>query len=413
MKIRDTFSIAINGLTTHKSRSMLTILGIVIGIASITLVVSLGQSAQNLIVGEIKTLKPENVFILPGRQPTGISSATETLLSDSLKQKDFEDLQKKSNIPDAVKVVPIVFSPVAATYESELYNVTLLGSTYGILDIFGLEINDGLFFSNDDILQKTNVAVIGQKVSAGLFGPSSPLGQKIKIKDKSLRVIGTLKSKGQTSFVDFDEVVLLPYSTAQQYILGIRYFHRLTVEASSVDVIPGMVKDVEFLLRNNHNITNPAKDDFNVKTQADLVGTLSTVTNVLTIFLSLMAAISLVVGGIGIMNIMLVSVTERTKEIGLRKALGATNKNILTQFLTEAVFLTITGGVIGILAGTAFGLLITYIVKTFYGINFTFTFPLFGATLGVIVSSVIGFIFGIFPARQASLKSPIEALRYE
>jgi putative ABC transport system permease protein len=413
MKIRDALLIALRGLTAHKSRSLLTILGIVIGVASITLVMSLGQSAQNLIVGEIKTLKPENVFVLPGRQPTGISSMAGTLLSDSLKQKDFEDLQKKSNVPDAVNVVPLVFSPVSVTYESEVYNATLLGSTDGILDMFSLEIADGTFFSTDDILQKAGVAVIGQKVANSLFGPSSAIGQKIKIKDKSLHVIGILKSKGQTPFVDFDEVVLTPYSTAQQYILGIRYFHRLTVEASSVEAIPGMVKDITFLLRNNHNITDPAKDDFNVKTQTDLVGTLSTVTNVFTLFLSLVAAISLIVGGIGIMNIMLVSVTERTKEIGLRKALGATNKNILYQFLTEAIFLTVSGGIIGILTGTTFGLLTTYVINTFYGINFTFEFPFFGAALGVIISSLIGFVFGIFPARQASLKSPIEALRYE
>ncbi len=413
MNTKDTYKTAVEGLLTHKSRTALTILGIVIGITSITLVMSLGQSAQDLIVGQLNTLSPENIFIFPGGQPTNLSSAASSLITNSLTQKDYTDLQNKSNVPDAVSVIPIVFSSLPATYGSYYYNATLLGSTDGLINILNLAVSDGEFFTNNDVLSKSNVAVIGHKVASALFGLSSPVGQNIKLNNKNFRVVGLLSSENQSSFINFDDAAIIPYSTAQQSVLGIRYFQRIIVQASSVSTIPQVVKDVNFLLRSNHNITDPSKDDFHIDTQQDLVNTLSTITNVFTVFLSLVAAISLVVGGIGIMNIMLVSVTERTREIGLRKSLGATNHDILIQFLFEAVILTVIGGVIGILAGTSLSFLITLIANKFYAVGFVFSFPYFGALLGVGVSSAIGFIFGIMPARQAAQKSPIEALRYE
>ena len=326
MKYTDTIKMATGGLSTHKTRSLLTILGIVIGISSIILVMSLGNSAQGLIVGQVEGLGPNLVYIIPGRQPEGFQQGAGTLLEDSLKEKDFQDLRKKSNIPGALSVHGMVFTPVAASYGPDYYNSMILGVTSGISDLFKLEMQSGNFISDEDILAKNDVVVIGQKVVEKLFGLNNPIGEKIKIKDKNYRVIGVLAPKGQSPFVNFDESIIAPVSTVQQYIMGIKYYQRVVLEAVSSDEISNVSEDIKALLRSNHNITDPAKDDFFIQTQADLVKTIGTVTTALTVLLGSIAGISLLVGGVGIMNIMFVSVTERTKEIGLRKALGATNK---------------------------------------------------------------------------------------
>ena len=401
------------GLSSHKSRSALTILGIVIGITAIILVMALGKSAADLILGEVQGLGPNNIFIIPGQQPKGISGFGGTLLNDSLKQKDLEDLMKKENVPDAVRVVPFVFGPVTISFENQSYAGMSLGGTPDIFSIYNLGVREGSFFTVEHDASRSSVVLLGQKIVDKLFGESDPIGQNVKIKNKNFRVIGILEPKGQSPFVNFDEAAIMPYTSLQQYVLGIRYIQRIVVQTKDLNDIPGVIKDVTLVLRTNHNISDPADDDFFIQTQADLVNTLGSITTALTVFLSSVAAISLVVGGVGIMNIMFVSVTERTREIGLRKALGATNKNILVQFLVEAVMLTVTGGIIGIALGTGLSFLVVLALKQFVGVNFAFAFPLSGAILGLVVSSSIGFIFGIFPARKASLKSPVEALRYE
>ncbi len=412
MNLKDTLRTAVAGLSTHKSRTALTILGIVIGITSIMLVMSIGQSAQNLILGEIQSFGPNNLFVLPGRVSSNPSSFSGTLLSDSLKPKDLQDLENKNNVPDATSIIPLTFGPVVVSYGSQTYNTIILGSTGGSENIFSLDMAQGTFYSDSDVLSHSPVVILGGKIATELFGASNPIGQKIRVKNENLRVIGVLQKKGQ-SFVDFDTALLSPYTTVQQYILGTRYFQRLIIQASSPSVIPGVISDVTRVLRNNHNITDPSKDDFTVETQQDIINTIGTVITILTILLSSVAAISLVVGGVGIMNIMLVSVTERTREIGLRKALGANNGDILNQFLFESVILTLSGGIIGIILGTGAGWMASFLATRFAGVNCPFVFSLQGAILGVFVSMAIGLGFGIFPARQASQKSPIEALRYE
>ncbi|MBI4094972.1 MAG: ABC transporter permease [Candidatus Liptonbacteria bacterium] len=412
MKLSHTFAIALVGLKTHKSRSALTILGIVIGITAIILIMSLGKSAQDLILGQIQGLGSKTIVVIPGREPRGPSDVAQ-IFSDSLKERDLEALQKKSNVPTLSRVMPVLFGGDTASYLGETYRLTAFGATDLITELFDLSVAEGMFFSESDIQSRGSVVVIGSKVKQELFGNQGALGEKIKIKERNYRVIGILPKKGQVSFFNFDETAIIPYTTAQQYVFGIKHFHRFIVEATEESLIPQTVKDIELTLRENHGITDPDKDDFFVETQADLARRLGTITDILTLFLVSVAAISLVVGGIGIMNIMLVSVTERTREIGLRKALGATEADILNQFLLEAMTLTGTGGVLGIMFGAVLSFAASVILTRFVGLGWTFTFPVPAALIGLGVSALIGLVFGIYPAREASLKNPIDALRYE
>lgn len=412
MKFQHILNTSIIGLKTNKSRSALTILGIVIGIMAIMIVVSLGQGAQNLILGQIQSIGAKTIGVVPGRQPTGPTDFISTF-TDSLKEKDLQDLQKKSNAPYIERIMPIVFGSTVVSYSNKVYRPSIYGLNTYFEDIYNITMDVGRNFTEDEVRTYADVAIIGQKAAEKLFDNQNPVGQKVKIKDKTFRIIGLMSQKGQSSFLNFDDVVIIPYTTGQRYIFGIKHFNRLAVQADSEEHVDETVRDITLTLRANHNITDPTKDDFYVQTQADALNTVKTITNVLTIFLAAVAAISLLVGGIGIMNIMLVSVTERTREIGLRKALGATNQNILTQFLLEAVVLTGVGGIVGIALGTFFSLIISFGLSRYAQVDWSFSFPLDATILGLLVSTGIGLVFGLYPARQAAKKSPIEALRFE
>jgi len=376
------------------------------------LVISLGAGAQDLILGQVQGLGTNTIAIIPGREPTGPSDMG-SIFSDSLKQKDIVALSKKANVPGLKTIMPTVFSGGTASYESNAYQVTIFGGTELLADIFDLKTNAGEFFRKDDIPSRSDVVVIGSEVAKHLFDGDNPIGQKIKIKGRNFRVVGTLPATGGGSLFNFDSMTLMPYTTAQDYLLGTKYFSRIIIQAESDAMVPSTADDITMTLRESHNITDPTKDDFTVQTQQDLANRLTTITSALTWFLVAVASIALFVGGVGIMNIMLVSVTERTREIGLRKALGATDKDILSQFLLEAVLLTAIGGIIGIILGSSLAFVIAIGLSKGLGVNWSFVFPWSGAILGFGVSALIGLIFGGYPARQASKKSPIEALRYE
>jgi putative ABC transport system permease protein len=412
MKFTYTLKTAVNGLSARKSRSVLTILGIVIGITAIIMIMSLGEGAQNLILSEIQSIGSKTISIVPGRQPTGISAAASTL-TDSLKNSDLKALQNKGNVPHATNVMPIVFTSQTTIFENNSYQATIFGATDFFAAVFNIYPSQGNIFNQDDVNSYADVAVIGSKVKDTLFGNSEALNQKIKIKGRNFKVIGVLGKKGQSTFINFDSAIIIPYTTVQQYIMGIKYFNRMIVEADSEANVDLTAEDIKITLRNAHNITDPTKDDFFVETQAQAMQMVSVITNALTLFLAAVAAISLLVGGVGIMNIMLVSVTERTREIGLRKALGATDKDILIQFLLESSILTSVGGIIGILLGLLLSFLIAFILTNFMGLSWSFSFPVLAIVLGLGVSAMVGITFGIYPASQAAKKSPIEALRYE
>lgn len=412
MNLYQAFKTAIMGLTSNASRSILTILGIVIGIAAIIVVVAIGDSAQSMILGQIGGLGSKTIIIEPGREPQGPSDFS-AILSDSLKEKDLIALKNKANVPGLKDLTPNIVVPGSVSYQGQTYRAMTIGSSAFLSRVLNIQPAEGQFFGDDDIREHATVAIIGSKVREKLFGLSTAVGQNIKVKDKNFRVIGVLPQKGQVSIINVDDVVVIPYSTAQKDLMGINHYNSIMVEAENEQDLARTANDIKLTLRESHDITDPTKDDFHVMTQADIADRAKMITGILTWLLISVAAISLVVGGIGIMNIMFVSVTERTREIGLRKALGATDNNILTQFLLEAVLLTATGGIIGILLGAGISYIATLILSQIVSTNWTFTFPLSAALVGIGVSTMVGLIFGLYPAYKAAHKNPIEALRYE
>ncbi|MBM4177384.1 ABC transporter permease, partial [Candidatus Gribaldobacteria bacterium] len=335
------------------------------------------------------------------------------MFSDSLKEKDIALLKNPNNVRGLKEIAPVVFQSAVISFESETKRANIIGSSDLMARILGIYPEIGSFFSEEDIRQNAAFVLLGNNIKEELFGKEDALGKQVKIKNKNFKVIGVFPKKGIVSMFDVDTMVLVPYTTAQKYIMGINHFNEFIIEAESEEIVPITVKDIETTLRESHNITDPTKDDFHITTQADAMERANAITAVLTALLTSVAAISLLVGGIGIMNIMLVSVLERTKEIGLRKSLGATEKNILSQFLLESVILTSLGGAIGIILGIFFAFIASLILKAIVPIGWVFAISFKSIGLGIFVSGLIGIIFGLYPAHEASKKSPTEALRYE
>ncbi len=412
MKLKNTFKTAIVGLSTHKSRSVLTILGIVIGITAIMLIMALSQGATNLILSQIQGLGSQTIIVRAGAEPKGPSDFT-SIFTSSLKDREVEAIRNPSFVRGVIAVAPNVVGSGTAIYEGETKNASLLGTTPDILQTLALYPKYGSFFTQGDVIARASVAVLGNSVKQDLFGDSDAVGQTIKFYGRNFKVVGVFDKVGQIGALDLDANVIIPVTTANQYLLGSDHYTVLMVRVDSEKNVERAANDIRLTLRELHGITNPDKDDFFVATQADLAARVGTITGILTALLVSVAAISLIVGGIGIMNIMLVSVTERTREIGLRKAVGATTADILKQFLFESVILTSVGGLIGIILGAILSLIMTFILTHFVGVDWKFAFPINGAIIGFAVAALVGLVFGIYPARQASKKSPIEALRYE
>ncbi|OGZ04697.1 MAG: hypothetical protein A2845_05390 [Candidatus Lloydbacteria bacterium RIFCSPHIGHO2_01_FULL_49_22] len=397
----------------NRVRSGLTVLGIVIGVTSIILIVSIGEGAQSLILGQIQGLGAETIVIRPGRKPSGPTDMAQTLFADSIKQREVDALKRKENVPDYVSSAPLLMVSDSVTYGSNIEHPTIYGwSAEFMVSMIKAKIRVGTIFDEEDIKQEAAVAVLGSQISDDLFAGDDPIGKSIRIGTKNFRVVAVLQGGGG-GLLNTDKMVVIPYSTALTYLSSGKHYNEVMLKVSSPEAVARSVEDIKATLRELHSITDPAKDDFYVETQQAAIDQIGTILSVLTAFLSAVVAISLVVGGIGVMNVMLVSVTERTKEIGLRKALGATNSDILTQFLLEAVLLTMVGGAIGIVLGVLFGYGASIALSQNLNVDWAFAFPWRAALIGLGVSGGVGIVFGIYPARQASQKSPIEALRYE
>lgn len=415
MKISYAFNLAFRGVRAKPTRTFLTLLGIAIGVAAVIAIASLGAGANRLIVDEISGLGADVIAVRPGKQPTGPSDIGQTLFADSLVDKDREALLRPSNVPHAVAVMPFVMVPGSVAYDSETYTPQIFGADANFFgSMFDVFPEEGDLFGEDEIKEKALVAVIGSKVKDELFGQSTALGEKITIKGTKFKVTGIFPPTGQIAFANFDEMVLIPYSTAQTYLLGFSHFNEFIVKVDDPANVAVTTHDIEATLRERHNLTEGDMNDFNISTPAALMEQVGTILSALTIFLTAVVAIALLVGGIGIMNIMLVSVAERTKEIGLRKAVGATDGDVLMQFLLEAMLLTVLGGAVGIVCGAGISYGASVAIHTFSTLsNWTFIFPINSALLALVFSVFIGLVFGLYPARKASRKSPMEALRYE
>ena len=409
---RDLIRITWQELRKNGWRTFFTILGIVIGVGSIIIVVSLGEAAEELIVGELSGLGSQTVLVAAGREPKGPADILE-LLTDTLKEREYEALQDSSRVRNVVALSPIIFQPETSEYAGETERGTLIGSNEELFHIFQVYPVEGRIFSVEETRNRASIVVLGSKIKDELFGPSDAVGEMIKIKGRSFRVIGVLPSVGNITIFNVDEFMVIPYTTVQDYIIGTKYYNRIILEASSNKVIPLIVRDIEATLRELHDITDPSKDDFFVDTQADAALRVQAVTDIFATLLIAVATISLIVGGVGIMNIMLVSVTERTKEIGILKAVGATKDTILEQFLLESVLITTIGGIIGMIFGVFFSYSVSLFMQAFVNPEWKFVFPVSAVFIGVFVSVLIGVVFGIYPARKAARKDPIESLWYE
>jgi putative ABC transport system permease protein len=415
MEFRDAFTTATRSLTHGKMRSLLTMLGIVIGIASVITLMSIGASAQDYILGQVKGIGSNLIFVIPGAPANGRFASpaqAQGIIITTLNKRDADNLAKE---PSITSVEPEVRGQASSVYGNNNVQVTYEGVNASFFPVRNFTIGEGSAFSQNDVDSRNHVAVIGTDLATTLFGKYvSPVGKNIRLKDVTFRVVGVLAKGGTTTFgIDQGNIVVIPVTVAQSELLGITYYNDLIVEADEAYDSAFVKTRIQTVLRRDHGITDPKKDDFQIETQEDAVQLLGSITSVLTVFLAAIAGISLVVGGIGIMNIMLVSVTERTREIGLRKAVGATEGDILEQFLIESVLLTVLGGIVGIALGALLVTAVYFGVTSLSSIDWTFAFPPSALVLSLVVSTGAGLAFGIYPARSAAKKNPIDALRYE
>ncbi|MFH1162413.1 MAG: ABC transporter permease [Candidatus Jorgensenbacteria bacterium] len=394
-------------LTVNKVRTGLTMLGIVIGIGSVIAMVSIGQGAQGSIESSIQSIGSNLILVMPGTQRgPGFQVSQGRGSARSLKQEDADAITKEVSLVNAV--APELSGRYQVTSKGKNTNTQVIGTVSSYPDVRNVQIDEGSFITDQHVRSIAKVAVIGPTTRDDLFGEGvSAIGQTIRIKQVGFKIIGITKSKGGSGFGSQDDMIFVPLSSAQRFLAGDEYLSTISVQAQDADAMAAVQQQVTSLLLNRHHIGDPTLADFSVLNQSDIVATASTITNTLTILLGAIAGISLLVGGIGIMNMMLTTVTERTREIGLRKAIGAKNADISVQFLTESVVLTFLGGV----AGVFFGWLASSAVTQFTGI--VTSISLTSVLLAFGVSGAIGIAFGYYPARRAASLNPIEALRYE
>jgi putative ABC transport system permease protein len=410
-RLLENIKIAFQSLGSNRLRAFLTMLGIIIGVGAVIAMMSIGSGAQQSVIQSVQDIGSNLIIITPGNQERQQQAGPQAMFGDSkdkmsLKIDDIKELDKQS--ATLIGSIPIIISSSVISYQNKSTRASIYASSEKAKEIYNIEIEDGKFYTESDVSNSANVALVGKTIIDTLFKDTDPIGKIIKIDGKNFTVIGTTKPKGSDQFGnDQDNVVSLPITTAQNRLYGIDYLNMILAQGKDNVDSDKSIKEVEKILRRAHHLGKDELNDFTVNSQTQILDMVGTITGIFTVVISSIAGISLLVGGIGIMNIMLVSVTERTREIGIRKAVGAKNRDILVQFLIESTVLSISGGVLGIL----FAVAVTLILARFTVLKTNITGM--SILLAISFSTVIGLFFGIYPAMRAARLNPIEALRYE
>lgn len=406
MNISNLFKIALKALNNNKMRCFLTMLGIIIGVGSVITMLAIGQGSKDSIKKQISEMGSNMIMIHPGNMERGgVRQSSDDM--QTLKVTDYENIRDEATFVAAVS--PMVSSQGQFICGANNYPSSVEGATPEYLEIRKLKVKDGTVFSDADVKRAAKVCIIGKTVANNLFpNGENPIGRVIRFNSIPMTVVGLLESKGYNSMgQDQDDIVIAPYTTVMKRILAIDYIQGIFASALNEDVTEEATEEISGILNRNHKIKDDSERDYDIRSQQELSDMLNSTSEMMTLLLACVAGISLLVGGIGIMNIMLVSVTERTREIGLRMSIGARGVDILTQFLIEAIIISITGGIIGILFGAGASLAVKFLL------NWPVSIQLYSVVLSFVVCTVTGVFFGWYPAKKAAALDPIEALRYE
>lgn len=406
MNFANLFRIALKALGNNKFRGFLTMLGIIIGVGSVITMLAIGQGSKKSIQAEISEMGSNMIMIHPGEDMRGgVRLSADDM--QTLKVKDFEDIRQECGHVSLVS--PSVNSSGQAVYGANNTPTSVYGVNEEFLDIRGYKVQDGDIFSEQDIKTAAKVCLVGKTVIDQLFtNGENPVGKVIRFGSIPFRIVGVLESKGYNSMgMDQDNLIITPYTTVMKRILAVTYLQEIVCSALSEEYTDEAISEITDVLRRNHKLKEADDDDFNIRSQQELSSMMTSTSDMMSTLLAAVAGISLLVGGIGIMNIMYVSVTERTKEIGLRMSIGAKGRDILAQFLIEATLISITGGLLGVILGVA----ASYIVKAV--LSYPILIQPWSIVVSFLVCTVIGIFFGWYPARKASNLDPIEAIRYE